>query len=395
MEKKLLLIFRFSIISLIILGLSFYETSGINFVTVIFVLAYAINSQLRYHQFVGEQRNLIVALLIDHIVAFGLVLSCPKLLLPVFSLLILDSLFYLTVPSRYVLLALGVVEFVYLGFRLPREQQFTNLSTLILFILITLYAMYLKEEEARAEDLYRELRITEDNLLKTNRELELYVDSVKELTLLQERNRISREIHDSVGHSLSTVIVQLGAMEKVAKEDGLLAAKMAAELRSFAKGGLEEIRRALRELKPKEFEDYKTILVIESLTKNFSRLTGIDVVFRFSKENWLGSEAISLVIYRAVQEFLSNAARHGEATKIDIFFFFDRESIILTMQDNGKGTDKIVLGMGLSGLHERVKELGGNVVIASSPAKGFSLRISFDLPGKASIDLPEVLSFSD
>ncbi len=374
---------------MLVLGLSFYETNDISFIKVMFVLAYIINSQLRYHHFLDKERYLVVALLIDYIIAFGLVLDCSQLLLPVLGLLIADSLFYLTSPARYILLTLGLLEFIYLGFRLPWKQQFTNFSALIPFILITLYSMYLKEQESKAENLYRELRISEDKLLKTNRELELYVDSIKELTLLQERNRISREIHDSVGHSLSTVIVQLGAIEKVAREDGLLAAKMAAELRFFAKGGLDEIRRALRELKPKEFEDYKTILVIESLTKNFSKLTGIDVVFRFSKANWLGSEAISLVIYRAVQEFLSNSLRHGEASKIDIFFFFDKKSIILTMQDNGRGTGEIVLGMGLSGLRERVKELGGKVTFASSPAKGFSLRMSFDLPGKAAVDLPE------
>ncbi len=86
-----------------------------------------------------------------------------------------------------------------------------------LLIVISLLTQYIKEQDIsllKSEETYYKLRISEDNLIKANRDLEIYADSIKELTTLRERNRISREIHDSVGHSLSTIIIQLGAIEK-------------------------------------------------------------------------------------------------------------------------------------------------------------------------------------
>jgi len=105
-------------------------------------------------------------------------------------------------------------------------------------------------------------------------------------------------------------------------------------------------------------------------------LTNIDVKLGFSKSKRQIDEKTSLVIYRAVQEYLSNSLRHGKATKINIFIHFDDDTLILTMQDNGIGTDDVKLGMGLSSLKERVNEIGGNVKFESSKGKGFALRIS-------------------
>lgn len=124
---------------------------------------------------------------------------------------------------------------------------------------------------------------------------------------------------------------------------------------------MEEIRKALKELKPREFKEYETILSIENLIKDFSKLTGIDVKFAFTKSKWNLDEKSSLVLYRAIQEFLSNSAKHGKATKVNIFIHFNNDEFIVTMQDNGKGTDEIKPGMGLTSIAERVKEIDGSL----------------------------------
>ena len=149
---------------------------------------------------------------------------------------------------------------------------------------------------------------------------------------------------------------------------------MAANLRDFTRKGLEEIRKALKELKPKEFKEYETILSLENLIKDFSKLTGIDVKLTFTKSKWNLDEKSSLVLYRAVQEFLSNSAKHGKATKINIYIHYDDE-LIVTLKDNGIGTDEIKPGMGLTSLAERIKEIGGSLSYESKRNNGFFMRI--------------------
>ncbi len=244
----------------------------------------------------------------------------------------------------------------------------------MLFILAT----YIKEENSgklRAQKLYDKLRISEEKLKKANKDLESYANSIEELTVLRERNRISREIHDSVGHSLSTMIIQLGAIEKIAEKDKKLTSEMARNLGEFAKNSLAEVRCAVRALKPREFEKYEGILAVEELTKNFEKLTGVKVKLGFSKEKWTLNSDQCFVLYRVVQEFLSNSLKHGKATRVDIFMGFNEENLIITLKDNGQGADKIEKGVGLKSIWERVNELGGTVAYNSKKEEGFLLKV--------------------
>jgi signal transduction histidine kinase len=258
---------------------------------------------------------------------------------------------------------------------LATQELITVLSSLII---LTLFSYYIKDEynsKIEAQKLYDQLRISEDKLKKANKDLELYANSIEELTLLRERNRISREIHDSVGHSLSTIIIQLGAIEKIAKQDGDKAVNIASNLREYVKESLQEVRTAVRELKPRAFEKYEGLLAIEELIKNFSKLTGIDVKYGFTKETWFLNSDQSFVIYRIIQEFLSNSLRHGKATKINLFMNFYKDNLVITLQDNGLGSDEIRKGIGLTNIWERVKELGGSVEYNTKKGEGFLLKV--------------------
>ena len=154
-----------------------------------------------------------------------------------------------------------------------------------------------------------------------------------------------------------------------------MASDMANNLGEFAKDGLNEIRTALRQLKPSEFEKYESIIAIEDLTKEFSKLTGVDVKLGFTREKWPLNREQSFVIYRIVQEFLSNSIRHGKATKVNIFMNFNENDLILTLKDNGQGVDNLEKGMGLTNICERVNELGGQVDYDTKKDKGFLMRV--------------------
>lgn len=375
MNIKIFLFARYLTIFSIILGISLTEFNDFNFLLIILILLFIINTQVRYFLFKSKSFIVSLSIIIDFIFGYVLYKSYSHILLPYFIIGIIDSSFLLKNFYKYIVSSLGILIFIYSGKDLPIREL---LSYIIVLINLGLISSMIEKEKSRtlkAEDLYHKLRISENKLMKTNEELELYANSIKELSILKERNRISREIHDSIGHSLSTIIIQLGAIERIAKKDGEAATKMASNLREFSKNGLEEIRKALRELKPKEFKEYETVLTLERLIKEFSKLTGIEVKLGFSKSKFNIDEEVSLVLYRAVQEFLSNSARHGKASKISIFIHFDIKDLIVTMKDNGIGCNVIKPGLGLTSISERVKELGGDFNFESKEGKGFLFRV--------------------
>ena len=103
---------------------------------------------------------------------------------------------------------------------------------------------------------------------------------------LKERNRISRDIHDSVGHAISTAMIQLNAIEVIAKKEKSSVAPLAANLRDFLKDGLQEVRIAIAQLKPSEYKTYQELYRIEELIQNFEKLSGINVRLTISKNKW-------------------------------------------------------------------------------------------------------------
>jgi len=380
MDNWAYLIARYFINLTIIIGVAVTQIDSVDIPLIILTLIFVINTQFRYFQIRDRFVPNFISILVDFLLGYFTYTNYGGIILPYFLISIIDSFFLLKGASKYILVSLGTGIFLYTGLDLAFEVLFSYVVAIIFLAFISSIIVREQKSKLKVEDLYNELRKSEDELIKANEELKAYADSIKELYVLKERNRISREIHDSVGHSLSTIIIQLGAIEKIAKENGQAASQMAANLRDFTRKGLEEIRKALKELKPKEFKEYETILSLENLIKDFSKLTGIDVKLTFTKSKWNLDEKSSLVLYRAVQEFLSNSAKHGKATKINIYIHYDDE-LIVTLKDNGIGTDEIKPGMGLTSLAERIKEIGGSLSYESKRNNGFFMRIALKSGG--------------
>lgn len=378
MEKKIYLLLRYMIIISIVLGVVSSVLSEMETLIVILISLFIINNQLRY--FRDKNSNLIVfiSILLEWIISCILYVNYGGILISYFIIGFLDALFLINKSIlRYLSVICGLGIFFYLGRGLPLIEFSSYGISIISIVFISSIIQLQYEEKEKIEELYNKLKLSKYQLIGKNSELKEYSKSLKDLTLLKERNRISREIHDSVGHSLSTIIIQLGAIEKVAHIDGEKASMMTSNLRDFSKTGLEEVRNVLKELKPKDYSEYEVVLRIEELVSNFMDLTDVDVNITYSRDKYLVKEDISFVLYRAVQEFLSNSIKHGEAEKINIFLNFEEDELIVSMKDNGIGTDKIKIGMGLMSLKERVGEVKGTVSFESQAGKGFFIRISF------------------
>ena len=372
-------IFRYILIGLIIFGFVAFNIRDIDEYGIMLLLLFIINNNLRFFVFRNKEAFVFASLIGEIILSSILYEYYGGIALFYLIFSTLDGILFLN-NKLNIIMALIIYLTVFFTSKDAGLKILTlNLGIITILLFISYYMKYEHRQKLAAEKLYYKLKLSEEELKSAKRDLEIYADSIRELTEIRERNRISREIHDSVGHSLSTIIIQLGAIEKIAKKDGKAAALMAANLREFAKKGLEEVRKAIRELKPVEMEKYEPIIALENLTRQFSKLTGVDVKLGFSKEKAALNEDQYLVVYRVVQEFLSNSVRHGKATKVNIFMNFNEEDLILTLRDNGIGADEVEKGMGLTNIWERVKELGGDIEYRTEKGKGFLLRLVLKL----------------
>jgi signal transduction histidine kinase len=241
------------------------------------------------------------------------------------------------------------------------------------FILI-FTEMALKERQARIkqEKLTRELE-------EANRHLSEYAAQVKELTLTQERNRLAREIHDGLGHYLTTINMQIKAAEAMLERDNQKARHMMADAEELSSQALVDVRNSVYALRIDEGENGSLEERIRKLI-SASNVRQMDIQFEIEGKQRPVSPQVDLTLFRACQEGINNAMKHSDADLLSIQLdFTDPDSISLVISDNGSGADDIQGGFGLIGIRERVKLLNGTVSVSTESGAGFT--ISIQLPG--------------
>nr|WP_276575914.1 sensor histidine kinase [Oceanirhabdus seepicola] len=246
-------------------------------------------------------------------------------------------------------------------------------GSLAIYSVLSYYLKELDSKKNQAQELYDRLRISEEKLIKANNELKSYSNTIEELAVLRERTRVSRELHDSVGHALSTLCIQLKAVETIFINEPELAKNMLGKNITYVENTLDSIRRTVRELKPKELEIYDGIMAMEKMIKSFEEKTGIKVRFIVSKEKWGLHSEQSHNLYRILQEGLSNSLKHGKVNNITVSMQFLKEKLYVNIKDDGIGCDKVSSSFGLEGISERVKEMDGTVEYYTEKEKGFSI----------------------
>ena len=250
----------------------------------------------------------------------------------------------------------------------------------MIFLLLNVFINYVKklyDSRKISDELYDKLRISEEKLMEANKELEYYSQSIEELTLLKERNRISREIHDSVGHALTTTLIQLSAIESIAVKEKSKTKDMISLLREFVNESFQDVKKAVRELKPDEYENFQGVFRLQDVCKNFEKMSGVKIKVTIAKGEWYLSTRQVQNLYRVTQEILSNALRHGKATEVNVIMNFTDNDFVMSFKDNGVGTDKIIpSGVGLKSIRERITELNGVVDMNSKLNEGFFFKIT-------------------
>jgi len=189
-----------------------------------------------------------------------------------------------------------------------------------------------------------------------NRELEQYIRQVERVTLLEERNRMSRELHDTVGHSLTASIVAMEAVHTLMDRDPEAARNRLKDLIAFNRTNLDRFRRTVHDMAMNELK-LPLDELLRRTAEGFAAQTGTIVAVEIDELPFAATQPLKLALLRCLQETLTNAKKHGGATDIRVRLRADGARLVLTIRDNGSGTDGIVEGFGIEGMKERIEAL--------------------------------------
>ncbi len=209
----------------------------------------------------------------------------------------------------------------------------------------------------------------------------LYQES-HDIGVLQERNRMAREIHDTLAQGFTGIILQLEAAEQSLKEDPDHAQEHLNRARTLARESLNEARRSVWALRPHELEQLSFTEALRQQIEGFSRDTGIRADLNLSKNGGTLSAEIENALLRIFQESLTNIKKHSGASQIEVELSFDEKVVKLRVDDNGVGFDTASSTenrFGLIGMRERAKLLGGSIDIRSEQGKGTHLVVTLPI----------------
>jgi signal transduction histidine kinase len=202
-----------------------------------------------------------------------------------------------------------------------------------------------------------------------NATLEVYAKQMERLTLAEERNRLSRDLHDTVGHTFTTTIMGMDAVYYLIDVAPQEAKQNLRELLHITRNGLDEVRGYIHGIAP-DREEQSLVLMLKQMSNEFAQHTGMKVLLEPVGAEYAVSEQVRLTLIRCLQESLTNAKRHGMASLVQSELVFRQDSIMLRIEDNGKGTDELTKGFGLGAMMQRVANLNGTLEWVSSSGKG-------------------------
>ncbi len=218
-----------------------------------------------------------------------------------------------------------------------------------------------REVTALREHMPR-LRQTIDELSAANLGYSSFTELARQQSALEERNRITREIHDGVGYTLTNIIMLSEVSLDACSANQPTLYENIQAIRMQAKTGLFDTRRALRELRSTEIEIPRGVRAIRNLVQTYSRATGIAAKLEILVPNDVfDSPDLFLSAYRFVQEALTNTFRHGHATSVLVQVQRDLGWVIVSVMDDGIGAAAVSEGIGLQGMRERLESLGGQL----------------------------------
>lgn len=242
----------------------------------------------------------------------------------------------------------------------------------IFIVFFTQMAVTEARSREKIERLVNELEEANDHLRD-------YALKVEELAITQERNRLAREIHDGLGHYLTSINMQLQAAQAIMNKDPQKAQAGLTIAQELTKNALTEVRQSVSTLRLSMASNkYLSELIQQHL--NSVTHDEVDIHIELIGEEFQLDPKINWTLLRATQEGVNNALKHAQCENIHITLSFDSNKVDLVIQDDGVGAKNYEGGYGLVGLQERVQLLNGSLEIQSDKPKGLRLKIGVPVP---------------
>jgi signal transduction histidine kinase len=225
------------------------------------------------------------------------------------------------------------------------------------------------------------------SLREANQKLAAHALTLEQLATSRERHRIAREIHDTLAHTLAALAVQLEAIRTLCTREPDSARAMVERSLATTRAGLAETRRTLQALRASPIEDLGLVLSLRALAENTVARTDVALSLDLPSEPLTVPPELEHGLYRIAEEALENVVRHAGGRRLALVLQGKHDRLELRVSDDGRGFDLARLpdgSLGVRGMHERAKMLGGDLTIESAPGRGTTLR--FAIPASSMLE---------
>ena len=314
------------------------------------------------------------------LIFYGTVLGYLHILPTLYLIVVMRSCFLFESSGRWIVTGLVFVLFlsdqykytlralpadpelqIYFGMHIVAETLVFGLG---IFFVLQLTNKILSERQIR------------QRLANANEQLKQYCQKIEELAILQERNRIACDIHDSLGHALTSLNIQMQTAVKLWDKEPTQAHSFLTQAQSLGRTAMQEVRKSVSTLREDTREEQPIEARIETLADDYRRGTGLSICTNITHCGSV-SKPIAKTIYRIVQESLTNIFKYAEATEVIIELQTTAEELNLIVEDNGKGFNpkQKRSGFGLKGMQERAALVNGRFQLTTAPNRGCRIEV--------------------
>ncbi len=351
---------------------------NLSFILILFIIL-ILNDYLRISNFYKNRRSYVISYIFSTII-LSILIVCVGGNTYMYYYYSIGEIFYCYNKNRKPLLifhfSLYIISimihiFIRYGANVLYKAMFLDVLILCFWYLSNAGMIYYMKKQSDEKQKVKKLNY---ELEEANNKLEKYSKEVQSLTIKNERNRMASEMHDSLGHSLTALIMQLEFVDKIIENNPQKAKEILNKSQNLARESMMELRNTVYSLKENSEDGF-----IESINKLISNIIvtdNIQIHFKYSEnvENLL--PYVENILYRTIKESITNSIKHGQATEINIEITDQNNQIHIKLKDNGLGCEQITYGNGIKGIIDRIDEVGGEVALTTLPNKGFRMDIS-------------------
>ncbi len=264
-------------------------------------------------------------------------------------------------------------------------QSFVHLPITVDEQIIGVFNVSFTRPKAIMEDTVRLFTALVQRAALSIENMQLF-EKTKELAVVEERNRVARDLHDSAKQKAFAALAQLGAVSGILKNDPMHAWSHLNEAENLVYEVIQELTFLIQEMYPMALKEKGLATTLREYIFEWENRNGVMINLTIQNARRMNLE-VEQAIYRMIQEALANVARHSQSDQVDVSLIYDGDTVMVKVEDNGLGFDveRKTGGMGLRIIKERAESIGGQACIQSEPGKGTRIVITAPLNGHASM----------